>query len=321
MTILVTGCFGFIGSHVTARLLRAGHKVVGIDNLVSPSIDPSDRIKKEAGESWENFKFYELDIRHNLRSVFVNEAPEVVVHLAALGSVPRSFGNPREVFDVNCLGFINVVESCSLSKSVKRIVFASSSSVYGAIPPKVRAESYPCEPASPYALSKKQNEDFMRVWFMATGLEYVGLRFFNVYGPGQRTDSPYSAVIPKFITGDKLKVNGDGSQIRDFTYVDDVCDAIVLSIRTELKHGFFNVGTGKGTDIKQLATALANGREVSYLPERIGDVQASIASTDLAEKKLGFKSKVDVNSGLKQTIEFYVRLAEKETPTLPLGVS
>lgn len=307
MKILVTGCFGFIGSNLITHLLNNGHEVVGFDNLVNPSIKPTDRIKSKVGKNWQNFRFYQVDIRefNTMKSLAVNERPEYLVHLAALGSVPRSFQNPSEVMDVNVKGFTNVM-MLSTMLECKRIVFASSSSVYG--DSNTRHEESVGNPLSPYALSKRQNEQFAEVWCKNLKLSYTGLRFFNVYGEGQLVDSPYSAVIPRFINQSEITIFGDGSTVRDFTHVDDVCEAIELALTSKENNQIYNVCTGNGTTLKKLAQLCGNNKEIKHIESRPMDIKESIGIPFKAEVFLKFKAAIGIEEGIERTIKYYESL-------------
>jgi UDP-N-acetylglucosamine 4-epimerase len=305
MKILITGAVGFIGSNLCIHLLNNGHEIIAFDNISNPSIDPTDRIKKSTGQNWTNFKFYKCDIRNydQMLSFAINDKPDIIVHLAALGSVPRSFNEPGYVADVNINGFI-AVTTLARQLGIKRIVFASSSSVYGdATGPRV--EDNIGEQLSPYALTKRTNECLAKMGSLAYGLEYVGLRFFNVYGPGQLVDSPYSAVIPRFINSKEITIFGDGETVRDFTYVDDVCEAIELSLTTDAKNEIFNVCTGQGTSLKKLANLCKGKREVKHVESRLGDIKESIGVPFKAEVFLKFKAVTDIEEGIEKTIKYY----------------
>lgn len=314
MRILVTGCMGFIGSHVVPHLLNQGHAVIGFDNLVNPSIRPTDRMKQAAGKTWERFSFYKGDILNTIElyKVMTSYRVGAVVHLAALGSVPRSFSDPHSVTMTNVNGFVSVMTAMS-SLGIERLVYASSSSVYGDDSSGFRIEGIEGKVLSPYAISKKANEDFARVWGGRQKINSVGLRFFNVYGPGQLVDSDFSAVIPRFINK-PAALYGDGGTIRDFTFVGDVARAIELSLAyTEEKSAVLNVGTGNGTSLKELLTLL--GKTAVQLPERLGDVRLSIASTALAEATIGFKAETEITKGLAVTKAFYEGEALRERGT------
>lgn len=298
---------GFIGSNLVPHLLNNGHKVVGFDNLVNPSVNPTGRMKSASGQHWDKFKFYNCDIRdlNNMYSICANENPDVIVHLAALGSVPRSFDNPSEVIEVNEKGFSNILLLASGIKC-KRVIFASSSSVYGNNFESVKKEGREGSLLSPYALTKSSNEHLARLMCKGLGIKYVGLRFFNVYGPGQRPDSAYSAVIPKFINDHEIVINGDGSTVRDFTFVDDVCEAIKVSITTPYSNFVCNIGTGRGTDLSMLARLISNSKkEIKYSEPRPGDVKSSIADTKKAQEYLSWSAKVSIDDGIPRTIASY----------------
>ncbi len=307
MTILVTGALGFIGSNLTINLLQQGHKVIGFDNFANISINPTDRIKAQAGKNWENFKFYRCDVRDltQMLSICANESIDAIVHLAAIGSVPRSFDSPIATVHTNEMGFVSVCE-LAMNLNVKRLVFASSSSVYGDSNSQIRKEGEEGRPLSPYALSKLMNEAFANIWLRAAGINFVGLRFFNVYGPGQLPDSVYSAVIPKFINEKNPQVYGDGKTIRDFTYVGDVCLAIRAAlIATQTKSAIVNVGTGIGTSLNHLLDLLQKREVATYNKPRIGDVKYSVADLLKCANEIGFVAMTKIDDGMKKTIAYY----------------
>lgn len=312
MKVLVTGSMGFIGSNLIPYLLNNGCEVIGIDNLLNPSLIPTDRMKEETNlDRWPLFKFWNCDIRdlQNLYSIFVNEKPDIVVHLAALGSVMRSWDQPGLVTDINERGFANVLQAATAIK-VKKFIFASSSSVYGPSEKNVKWEGSSLCPQSPYALTKVANERFANLWCGYMGLEYIGLRFFNVYGPGQSPYSEYAAVIPRFFINPEITVYGDGSTIRDFTFVGDVAKAIFRCMTTPIKNDLMNVGTGQGTSLNTLAVLIKNleGKEVKYLDPRPGDIKISIADTAKIENNLGMKKFTPLKEGLEITKRFYDRI-------------
>lgn len=304
MNILVTGALGFIGSNLSGRLLTLGHKVVGVDNLSNPSIAPTDRIKAESKLNWENFKFYDFDISKNkLNSIVMNEGIDLIIHLAASGSVPKSFQKPEEYLLNNELGFLNMLKLTTLTKQGK-LIYASSSSVYGSSVDDVKIENSVGVPLSPYALSKVQNELYAKYFSDILNIKTIGLRFFNVYGKGQRHDSAYSAVIPKFVSGSTLSVNGDGTCIRDFTHVDDIVDCILLAIQDDkIKCDVFNVCTGIGTTIKDLAEICAQGiKKIIYKEPRAFDVKISIGSYEKAKKALGYEPKRNLKTEIENLL-------------------
>ncbi len=309
MTVLVTGAIGFIGSHVVPKLLKAGYQVVGFDNVSNPSLNPTDRMKQEAGDKWSNFTFWEGDIRefNTLKSVCINHGVQYIVHLAALGSVPRSFEKPGEVIDVNERGFSNVMQ-ISHGLGIKRVVFASSSSVYGNSPYSVKSEGAEGAPLSPYALTKIHNESFARIWCSGSPLEYIGLRFFNVYGPGQNFESGYSAVIPRFINGNSIVIHGDGETTRDFTYVEDVAQSVLQALSCEGKNFICNVGTGEGTSLNHLAEIVcstAGTKEIKHVIERPMDIRHSVADINRLRDRLNFTPAFSIRQGIEKTYDYY----------------
>lgn len=305
MNILVTGAVGFIGSNLVPELLNQGHKVIGFDNLSKPSISPTDRMKKKAGTNWGNFTFMPYDICNyaQMASYIAAHGPiDSIIHLAAVGSIPMSFHNPKKTMEANVLGFTNIVELCRNFK-IKKLVFASSSSVYGASSTLPRREGYEGAHLSPYSLSKRVNEE-LAIMLMPHDSRFVGLRFFNVYGPGQSLMGYYTAVIPRFITEEHPEVYGDGSTIRDFTFVDDVSVAITKALELD-KSTIVNVGTGQTTSINQLLLMLGKQGQAIYKEPRVGEVKASWASTDNAKNILNFTANVSIEAGLAQTKDFY----------------
>lgn len=307
MKILVTGCMGFIGSNVVPYLLNQGHKVVGFDNLCRSSIMPTDRIKKASGANWKNFVFYETDITNYtvMHSIMAaTKDVEAIVHLAAIGSITFSFENPEITMHNNVTGFTNVLKLVR-NFNLNKFVFASSSSVYGHNTVNPRLEKRLGVVTSPYALSKVVNEQLSH--FYASPYKSVfGLRFFNVYGPGQAFNSAYSAVIPKFITTEKPIVNGDGNTARDFTFVQDVAEAIskCLSIDKPCNE-LLNIGSGNKTTLNELLTLL-NKKEVAiYETERPGDVRESWADISYSKKVIGYEPKFTIQKGLEITKAYY----------------
>lgn len=309
MKIVVTGAMGFIGSNLIPFLLNNGCEVIGIDNLLNPSINPTDRMKGNTKQDrWDKFKFWNADIRElqTMYSIFVNELPDMVIHLAALGSVPRSWDNPGLVTDINERGFINILQAATAIK-IKKFIFASSSSVYGPSEKNIKWEGQQLFPTSPYALTKLNNERFAQLWCGNMGIDWMALRFFNVYGPGQRYDSDYSAVIPKFLTKDKITIFGDGSTIRDFTYVLDVAKALYRCLTTPIKNDIINIGSGQGTSLNTLAAMIRSFKEksIEYSDPRPGDSKISIADTTKLQNILGIRKSTELRDGLELTKQFY----------------
>lgn len=312
MNILLTGALGFIGSNLAIRLLNEGHRIIAFDNLINSLEQTPGIIKASVGDKWSNFRFYKIDIRQfeSMHSICANENIQLIINLAAVGSVPKSFSQPAEYVDVNERGFVNIARLAT-HLAITRIIYASSSSVYGDTTDHIREEGKEGKCLSPYAISKKHNEMFSDIWAKETGIEFIGLRFFNVYGPGQSPFSAYSAVIPKFICDNTPLVNGDGTIIRDYTFIDDVCDAIINAMKIKLINSseVFNVGTGKGTTLNKLLSIL--DKKADYGPGRKGDVACSIANTSKAENLLCFKAKTDIVKGLEIAKKFYEVMSGK----------
>lgn len=306
MNILVTGAFGFIASNMIPDLLNQGHRVIGVDNLSKPSINPTDRMKKRSGKNWENFSFYKFDVcKIEQISALIagfGHKMDAVIHLAAIGSVPLSFYSPSKSLNANVVGFSNIVEICR-NFQIPKLVFASSSSVYGASKTNPRKEGQEGKLLSPYALSKRSNEE-LAIMLMPHDSTFVGLRFFNVYGPGQSVMGYYSAVIPRFITEEHPEVYGNGETTRDFTYVDDVSDAILKSLYFK-NSAVLNVGTGLKTSLNELLDLLGKKDKAIYKEARHGDVIESYADTANVNNILKWSANVGVKEGLQQTKAFY----------------
>jgi UDP-glucose 4-epimerase len=305
-TYLVTGGAGFIGSHIAERLARDGHHVRVLDDFSSG---------KEV--NLESFRDGVEVVRGDIRDArLVSEATkgvDIVFHEAALGSVPRSVADPLSTHEVNITGTLNVFIAARES-GVKRVVYASSSSVYGETPILPKHEQMTPEPLSPYALSKIVGEHYAKVFKLVYGFEAVALRYFNIFGPRQDLESQYAAVIPRFITalltGEPPVVYGDGLQSRDFTYVDNVVEANLLASEAEGAAGqAFNVACGGRYTLNELLDRLREmiGSEIeaTHEPTRAGDVRDSQASIESAERVLGYRVSVGFEEGLRRTVEWY----------------
>ncbi|MBI2215836.1 MAG: SDR family NAD(P)-dependent oxidoreductase, partial [Candidatus Rokubacteria bacterium] len=243
-TLLITGGAGFIGSHLADRLLADGARVRVLDNFSSGIRANLDA----AARAGDRLEVVEGDIRDPATMERVTRGVSIVFHQAAMRSVPRSVADPLGTNEHNVTGTLNVLEAARHA-GVRRVVYASSSSVYGDRPDLPKREDQPPSPVSPYAVSKAAGEQYARVWARLYGVETVGLRYFNVFGPRQDPTSEYAVVLPRFIRwalrNEPLEVHGDGEQSRDFTYIDNVVDANVLAGRAEGASGeVFNVGCG-----------------------------------------------------------------------------
>lgn len=306
MKVLVTGGAGFIGSNIVRELLKRNHAVVVFDNLATGK-------RENLTDVMGDIEFIEGDLRnyHLVRDAV--ESVEVILHEAALGSVPRSIRDPITTNDVNIGGTLNVLHAARDAR-VRRVVYASSSSVYGDTPELPKHEGMPTKPLSPYAISKLSAELYCRVFAGVYGMETVSLRYFNVFGPRQDPASQYAAVIPRFITallrGEQPVIYGDGEQTRDFTFVDNVVHANILAATADCESGLaMNCAchdrTSLNTLVKLCNGILGKNIQPRYDAPRAGDVRDSFAAIDLAQRVIGYKPVVDFRTGLQKTVEWY----------------
>lgn len=305
-TYLVTGGAGFIGSHVVGELVRRGEVVRVLDNL------STGRITNIAGVS-EQITLYEMDICNLGKISRLFERADYVIHLAALPSVARSVADPLTTNAVNITGTLNVLLAAR-DAGVKRLVFAASAAAYGDNPSMLRAENLTPSPLSPYALEKLAGEYYCRIFTRIYALETVALRYFNIFGPRQNADSPYSGVLSRFVAayhrGDTPVIFGDGEQSRDFTYVDNVVDATLKACAAPGAAGkVINVGVGRAYTLNQ-TIALLNGifgRQVKpkYDAPRKGDARLSTADVSLARQVLGYEPRVSFEEGLRRTVDWF----------------
>jgi len=305
MKYLVTGGAGFIGSNIVKKLLENGEKVRVLDNFATGKRENLFPFRDN-----KNFKLYEGDLRsfHIVRNAV--KGVDYILHQGALPSVPRSINDPITTNDVNILGTLNILEAAK-EFGVKRVVYASSSSVYGNSEKLPKIEDMPVAPLSPYAISKYTAERYCQVYYKIYGLETICLRYFNIFGLGQDPTSQYSAVIPKFvklIKEDKQPViYGDGTQSRDFTYVDNVVEANLLVCTAKNVAGeVFNIACGKRYTVLQLAEIINKilGKNIDpvFEKERVGDVKHSQAKIEKAKKMLGFEVVCGFEKGLRKLI-------------------
>lgn len=303
---LVTGGAGFIGSHLVERLLRDEKRVRVIDNL-------STGRRENIEPFLSQIEFVQGDIRDSGVVKEVMKDVTYVLHQAAIPSVPRSVKDPLTTNEVNVNGTLTILIAAR-DAGVKRVVYASSSSVYGDTPTLPKHEEMKPEPRSPYAISKLAGEFYCQIFARVYGVETVSLRYFNVFGPRQDPQSQYAAVVPKFTTalldGIPPTIFGDGEQSRDFTYIENVVEANLLAVKTEGISGeIFNIACGDQITINELVKLLQEIVGVKlkpqYAPPRPGDVRHSLADISKARKLLGYQATTDVRKGLEQTVEWH----------------
>ncbi len=310
-TFLVTGGAGFIGSHIAERLLNDGHRVRVLDDLSTGS-----RANLAFAKGNRRLTLIRGDLRRLATVERAVRGVSVVFHQAALRSVPRSVSDPLGANGRNVTGTLHLLYAAARQKRKPRVVYASSSSVYGERPDLPKREDQPTAPISPYAATKVANEIYAAVWGRIFGLETVGLRYFNVFGPRQDPKSEYAAVIPRFILwalrNEPLQVHGDGEQSRDFTYIDNVVSANLLAARAPARQvagKSYNVGCGSRTSLLEIAELLERwiGRRLrrKHSPSRVGDVRHTLADIGAAKRDMGYEPLVDFETGLRRTLDFF----------------
>lgn len=310
-SFLVTGGAGFIGSNIVEYLLKhkAG-KVVVLDDLSTGSIDNVKLFEKHP-----NYTFIQGDIRNLEDCKKACEGIDFVTHQGALGSVPRSIENPLATHNVNATGFINVLIAARDAK-VKRIVYASSSSVYGDLNESPKVEERIGKPLSPYAVSKLVNEQYAAIFSTTYNMEIIGLRYFNIFGPRQNPNGAYAAAIPLFIkslmNNETVYINGDGEQSRDFTFVENAVQANIkalLCAESSAANKVFNIACGDSISVNgmfnSIKGSLGSSMQATHRAERFGDVKNSKANIDAAKKELGYSPTLSFDEGLKITVEFF----------------
>ncbi|HEX2188375.1 MAG TPA: SDR family oxidoreductase [Longimicrobiaceae bacterium] len=321
-TWLVTGAAGFIGSALVEALLELGQSVVGMDNFATGHRRNLEEVRAGAGESAGRLRFVEGDIRDPRACRDACAGVDVVLHQAALGSVPRSLADPVATNQVNVDGFLNVILAAR-EAGVGRFVYAASSSTYGDHPGLPKTEGVIGRPLSPYAVSKYVNELYAGVFQRAYGLETIGLRYFNVFGRRQDPDGAYAAVIPRWVgsllTGRECRINGDGETSRDFCYVDNVVQANLLAATTDdpdATDQVYNVACGERTTLNELFAAIRDELAVER-PElacaepvhgdfRAADIRHSHADISKIRSRLGYRPTHRVREGLREALDWYV---------------
>ncbi|OQY82385.1 MAG: LPS biosynthesis protein WbpP, partial [Anaerolineae bacterium UTCFX5] len=309
MRYAVTGGAGFIGSHIADRLLQDGHDVVVIDNLLTGSAATIDWLKARANG---RLTFAQVSITDSSLPDVIRGV-DTIFHQAALPSVPRSVDNPLETHHHCVTGTLNVLESARHT-GVRRVVYAASSSAYGDQPGDSKSEDMTPQPISPYGVAKLAGEYYCQTFTRVYGLETVCLRYFNVFGPRQDPNSQYAAVIPRFITallhGEPPTIYGDGTQSRDFTYIDNVVHGNLLASTSQDAVGeVMNLATGGRVSLLELADKLNTiiGTSIApvFGPAREGDIKHSRAAIDKARNLLDFAPVVDFDTGLARTVDWY----------------
>jgi UDP-N-acetylglucosamine 4-epimerase len=320
---LVTGAAGFIGSGLVEKLLACGQHVVGLDNFATGKPANLTDVRRRVGESaWGGFSFQEGDIRSLEACRHACSGVDLVLHQAALGSVPRSLEDPIASHESNVNGTLNMLLAAR-DAEVGRFVFASSSSVYGDDPNLPKVEARTGRPLSPYAVTKAAGERYVEVFGAAYGLPVASLRYFNVFGPRQDPEGPYAAVIPRWISalmrGAPVRIFGDGETSRDFCYLANAVQANLLAATASDPAALgqaFNVAVGRRTTLNELFRKLRDrlaGRvpgvaavEPEYLEFRPGDVRHSLADTSRAENLLGYRPTHSLDEGLDEAMDWYL---------------
>ncbi len=321
--ILITGSAGFIGSALTQKLLSEGFNVIGIDNL-NEYYDVNLKLSRlETLKKYNNFKFIKCDISDKIltQNIFNEINPFIVVNLAAQAGVRYSIENPDAYINSNIMGFYNILEACRHSKNLRHLIFASSSSVYGAdskIP--FSTSDMTDHPVSLYAATKKSNELLAYAYNNLYKIQMTGLRFFTVYGPSGRPDMAYFKFADKLISGKKIQIFNYGNCERDFTYIDDIVNGIFLVMKHQPENfKIYNIGRGKPENLMEFVKILCDemlnanlldenfnlNDHIELLPMQAGDVPITYADTSELEKNFNFKPKINLCEGLKNFVKWY----------------
>jgi UDP-glucose 4-epimerase len=301
-TILIVGGAGFVGSHLADRLITEGYSVAIVDNL-------SSGVKKNVNNK---ARFYKIDICNSeISDIFEKEKPKIVFHLAAQIDLRRSVENPIEDANINILGSLNVLDNC-IKYKIEKIVFASSGgAIYGDADIIPTPEDYPEYPLSPYGINKLTVEKYLNYYYKIFGLPFVSLRFSNIYGPRQNSKGEAGVVAifcDKMLSKKQPIIYGNGEQTRDFVYVEDVVDALVLAINSK-KIGIFNIGSTKETDIntifEKIRKIMNSACEEVHIPAKIGEQKRSCLDCHRAKNELGWEPKYNLEKGLEETVKWF----------------
>jgi len=320
---LVTGAAGFIGSNLVEALLKLGQRVTGLDNFATGHQHNLDQVAAAVGdETWSNFHFIRGDIRNPADCAHACEGVDFVLHQAALGSVSRSLADPQTTNDTNVTGFLNMLTAARDAKA-RRFVYAASSSTYGDHPALPKVEDRIGQPLSPYAVTKYVNELYASVFARCYGMENIGLRYFNVFGPRQDPHGAYAAVIPQWVSAlinnQPLAINGDGETSRDFCYIENVVQANLLAAMADAPDAVnqvYNVALSGRTSLNQLYEKMLallqprfphlSGHRPLYQDFRPGDVRHSQADISKAAQLLGYMPTHNIEQGLALAMDWYV---------------
>jgi len=310
--VCITGGAGFIGGHLVDALLNLGARITVIDDL---SNSDASQIASQIESSPEQLRFIQGSILDPISLGAAVEGARYVFHLAALGSVPKSVEDPARTWVVNATGTMRVLTAAQKAGAA-RVIYSASSSAYGDSPTLPKQETQAPEPESPYAAAKLAGESLCRSWATCYGIDTACLRYFNIFGPRQAADSAYAAVVPAFLNcylnNQSPTIFGSGNQTRDFTHVTNAVYANLLAAAsdTDIKGEVFNIGAGKQTSINQLASSLKDlltisGLDPVHQPERIGEVQDSVADISKGATALGYQPVTTLQDGLSSTARWY----------------
>jgi len=296
MKIIVTGGAGFIGSNLVDKLVESGHEVTVLDNLSTGNISNLNKVK-------DKIKFINIDIaKDKLDNYF--ESIDYVFHLAGLADIVPSIENPKAYFEVNLFGTLNVLEA-SKNKKIKKFIYAASASCYGIPKDYPTNEKSKIDPKYPYALTKYLAEEAVLHWAKVYKMPSISLRFFNAYGPRSRTTGAYGAVFGVFLAqklaNKPLTIVGDGNQTRDFIYVSDLVEAIILAAEKGKNSEIYNIGGGKETSINTVAKMISDNKV--YIPKRPGEPDRSLADIKKIKSELNWKPKINIEEGVKLLIK------------------
>lgn len=305
--VLITGGAGFIGSHIAEEWINKGAKVIVLDNLKTGKVENLSHLK--------NIDFVQGDVCDESLVNKIVQDVDYIHHLAAMVSVPESIEKPKNCVEVNVNGLLNILEAAKNS-NVKKIVFSSSSAIYGDNPNLPHVESFLPNPKSPYGITKLDGEYYLNMYAEIFGLKSVSLRYFNVFGERQNPFSQYAAVIPIFISKaiqeKDLLIFGDGEQTRDFIYVKDVVAANLLAALDETQIGVFNIASSRSTSVNSLAekiiSEIGSNSKIVHLEERAGEIKHSFADVSKAEEQLKFKAMFSLEEGITKTINYFKQL-------------